>query len=155
MPQPPERRKQKSTRWSALGVERRCMNRALASTAPNQNRPKYVVDDLLHAPYDWAASSAPQFTQMGGWIMRSRITGATLTVAILFLTGACATSEDWKVWREHSTHFASGEHGFFSLRNNRDGSDPRVYRSDIEDARNQNWWGNYVINVSPNQILQN
>jgi len=92
---------------------------------------------------------------MGGWIMRSRITGATLTVAILFLTGACATSEDWKVWREHSTHFASGEHGFFSLRNNRDGSDPRVYRSDIEDARNQNWWGNYVINVSPNQILQN
>jgi len=87
--------------------------------------------------------------------MRSRIMGATVTVAVLFLTGACATSEDWKVWREHSTHFASGEHGFFSLRNNKDGSDPKVYRSDIEDARNQNWWGNYVINVSPNQILQN
>ena len=87
--------------------------------------------------------------------MRSRITMATLTVAILFLTGACATSEDWKVWREHNTHFASGEHGFFSLRNNKDGSDPRVYRSDIEDARNQNWWGLYAINVSPSQIFQN
>jgi hypothetical protein len=87
--------------------------------------------------------------------MRSRVTRAALTVSILFLAGACATSEDWKVWREHSTHFASGEHGFFSLRNNKDGSDPRVYRSDIDDARNQNWWGIYAINVSPSQILQN
>ena len=87
--------------------------------------------------------------------MRSRMTRAALTVAVLFLTGACATSEDWKVWREHNTHFASGEHGFFSLRNNKDGSDPKVYRSDIEDARAQNWWGLYAINVSPNQVIQN
>ena len=87
--------------------------------------------------------------------MRSRITRATLAVAVLFLTGACATSEDWKVWREHTTHFASGEHGFFSLRNNKDGSNPKVYRSDIEDARNQNWWGIYAITVSPTQIFQN
>ena len=89
--------------------------------------------------------------------MRSRLTRATVAtvaVAVLFLTGAC-TSEDLKVWREHSTHFASGEHGFFSLRNNKDGSDPRVYRSDIDDARNQNWWGIYTINVSPSQIIQN
>jgi hypothetical protein len=87
--------------------------------------------------------------------MRSRITGATLTVAVLLLTGACATSEDWKVWRDHTTHFASGEHGFFSMRNNKDGSNPKVYRSDIEEARNQNWWGIYAVTVSPNQIFQN
>jgi len=87
--------------------------------------------------------------------MRSRITGATLTVAVLLLTGACATSEDWKVWRDHTTHFASGEHGFFSMRNNKDGSNPKVYRSDIEEARNQNWWGIYAVTVSPTQIFQN
>ena len=87
--------------------------------------------------------------------MRSRITGATLTVAVLFLTGACATSEDWSMWRSHNTHFASGEHGFFSMRNNKDGSNPKVYRSDIEDARQQNWWGVYAVTVSPTQIFQN
>jgi hypothetical protein len=87
--------------------------------------------------------------------MRSGITRATLVVAVLVLTGACATSEDWQVWRDHNTHFASGEHGFFSVRNNKDGSNPKVYRSDIEDARNQNWWGIYAITVSPEQIFKN
>ncbi len=87
--------------------------------------------------------------------MRSRITGATLTVAVLLLTGACATSEDWKVWREHTTHWASGEHSFFSMRNNKDGSNPKVYRSDLDDAKQQNWWGIYAVTVSPNQIFQN
>ena len=86
--------------------------------------------------------------------MRSRVKWATLTGSIVLLTAAC-TAEDGKVWRDHSTHFASGEHAFFSLRNNKDGSDPKVYRSDIDDARNQNWWGIYTINVSPSQILQN
>jgi hypothetical protein len=87
--------------------------------------------------------------------MGSRIIRATLVVAVVFLAGACATSEDWQVWRSHTTHFASGEHGFFSLRNNKDGSNPKVYRSDIEDARTQNWWGLYAITVSPEQIFQN
>lgn len=87
--------------------------------------------------------------------MRSRIIRATLIVGVLFLTSACATSQDWREWRAHNTHFASGEHGFFSLRNNKDGSNPKVYRSDIEDARNQTWWGLYAIRVTPEQIFQN
>ena len=87
--------------------------------------------------------------------MRSRFMRATLVVAVTFLIGACATAEDWKVWLSHSSHFASGDHGLFSVRNNKDGSNPRVTRSDIEDARNQNWWGIYAVNVSPNQIFQN
>ena len=87
--------------------------------------------------------------------MCRRIIRATLVVAVLFLTGACATSEDWKVWLGHNTHFASGEHGLFSMRNNKDGSNPRVTRSDIEDARTQTWWGIYAITVSPSQIFQN
>ena len=36
---------------------------------------------------------------------------AALIAGILFLTGACASSDDWAMWRSHSTHFASGEHG--------------------------------------------
>lgn len=76
-------------------------------------------------------------------------------IVVLFLAGACATSADWAEWRSHSTHFASGEHGFFSLRNNKDGSNPYVTRLDIEQARQQVWWGLYAINVSPNQIFQN
>jgi hypothetical protein len=87
--------------------------------------------------------------------MRSRIMQATLIAGVLSLTGACATRDDWGMWLSHNTHFASGEHGFFSLRNNKDGSNPKVYRSDIEDSRQQNWWGLYAITVSPNQIFQN
>lgn len=87
--------------------------------------------------------------------MYPRLIRATLVVAVLFLTAACATSEDWNVWLSHNTHFASGEHGIFSLKNNKDGSNPRVTRRDIEDARNQNWWGIYAITVRPEQIFQN
>ena len=87
--------------------------------------------------------------------MLSRIIRATLVISVLCLTGACATSEDWKVWLSHTTHFASGDHGFFSMRNNKDGSNPSVARSDIEGARTQSWWGIYAITVSPSQIFQN
>lgn len=87
--------------------------------------------------------------------MRTMAGQTLLMLGVVLLTGACATSEDWKVWGDHTTHFASGDHGFFSMRNNKDGSNPRVYRSDIEDARNQSWWGIYAITVNPNQILTN
>ena len=86
--------------------------------------------------------------------MGSRITGATLAVAVLFLTWACS-SADRQVWLEHNTHFASGEHAGFSMVNNKDGSNPKVTRSDIDDARNQKWWGIYAITVDPKQIMQN
>ena len=79
---------------------------------------------------------------------------AALIACVLFLTGACASSADWTMWRSHSTHFASGEHGFFSMRNNKDGSNPKVYRSDIEDSRQQNWWGLYAITVSQSHFFQ-
>lgn len=83
-----------------------------------------------------------------------RITRAALIVGTMLLTGACATSEDWKVWLGHNTHFASGDHGMFSLKNNKDGSNPRVTRSDIDNARRENWWGIYAVSVSPSQIIQ-
>ncbi|HEY6009257.1 MAG TPA: hypothetical protein VIU40_13105 [Geobacteraceae bacterium] len=86
--------------------------------------------------------------------MRSPIARAALIVGVVLLTGACATSEEWSEWRKHTTHFASGDHAFFSLRNNKEGTNPKVYRTDIEAARTENWWGK-AITVSPEQIFQN
>jgi hypothetical protein len=86
--------------------------------------------------------------------MRAWLSLATLVGSIMMLTAACATSEEWAEWRSHTTHFASGTHGMFSLRNNRDGSNPRVTRTDVEAARQESWWGK-AITVSPEQIFQN
>ena len=87
--------------------------------------------------------------------MQTMLTRAVSMTALVFLMGACVSSNDWAMWRSHSTHFASGEHGFFSMRNNKDGSNPKVYRSDIEASRQESWWGLYAITVSPSQIFQN
>jgi hypothetical protein len=79
----------------------------------------------------------------------------TLIVGMVLLTSACASGEDWKMWRSHTTHFASGDHASFSMHNNKNGSNPRVSRSDINDSRQQDWWGLYAVNVTPDQIFQN
>ena len=86
--------------------------------------------------------------------MWDRTLCAAVVIGVTVLVSSCASRDDWTMWRSHSTHFASGEHGFFSMRNNKDGSNPKVYRSDIEDSRQQNWWGLYAITVSPSQIFQ-
>jgi hypothetical protein len=75
-----------------------------------------------------------------------------LGAAALLAVAGCATGEEWKTWREHPTHFASGEHLFFSTRNT-EGSSPRVTREDIALARDQGWWGK-PITVSQEQILE-
>ena len=87
--------------------------------------------------------------------MRARMIGAALVVGVASLSAGCASREDWNMWLSHSSHFASGDHASFSMKNNKDGSNPKVSRSDIEAARNQNWWGLYAVNVDPSQIFQN
>ncbi|HSB60512.1 MAG TPA: hypothetical protein VLI67_02255 [Vicinamibacteria bacterium] len=85
--------------------------------------------------------------------MRNDRVGRVLLVAAgLLLTAGCATSEEWTTWKEHSTHFASGEHLFFSTRN-REGAAPRVTRQDIALARTESWWGKPVT-VNQDQILE-
>jgi hypothetical protein len=86
--------------------------------------------------------------------MRAWLSLALFLGGVVMLTSACATSEEWSDWRGHNTHFASGTHGVFSLRNNRDGTNPRVSRTDVDAARQENWWGK-AITVSPEQIFQN
>ncbi len=79
-------------------------------------------------------------------------------VRILLIGGAmlatvgCASSDEWSTWKEHRTHFASGDHMFFSVRN-REGKSARVTRGDIAMARDEGWWGK-PITVSQEQILE-
>jgi hypothetical protein len=84
--------------------------------------------------------------------MRSRFL-IVLGLGLWVSAAGCATSEEWQDWRGHTTHFASGQHGIFSLRNNRDGSNPRVSRADIASAQTESWWGK-AITVTPEQIFE-
>jgi len=68
------------------------------------------------------------------------------------VVAGCATNEEWATWKQHPTHFASGDHGFFSIRN-RDETAKRVTRQDISLARNQGWWGR-PITVAQEQIRE-
>ena len=75
-----------------------------------------------------------------------------LVVGALLAASGCASSDEWQTWKEHPTHFASGDHLFFSTRN-AEGKAPRVTRQDIALARDQGWWGK-PITVSQEQILE-
>ncbi|HEY7038772.1 MAG TPA: hypothetical protein VID28_07980 [Methylomirabilota bacterium] len=86
--------------------------------------------------------------------MRTAASGSLMVFGVALLLGACASSEEWAEWRAHTTHFASGQHATFSLRNNNDGSNPRVSRADVDAARTETWWGK-AITVNPDQIFQN
>jgi hypothetical protein len=80
----------------------------------------------------------------------------TISIALLSLAGAVASagcaSQDWQEWKSHSTHFASGDHMAFSLKNQ--GKTPRVTSRDTREATAQSWWGSPVV-VRPDQIFQN
>ena len=84
--------------------------------------------------------------------MRSARLRLLLVGGALLAVAGCATSEEWATWKSHPTHFASGEHMFFSTRNS-EGSAPRVTRQDIALARDEGWWGK-PITVSQEQILE-
>jgi hypothetical protein len=84
--------------------------------------------------------------------MRTNRWKILLGFTALLAVGGCASGEEWTTWREHPTHFASGDHLFFSTRNT-EGSTPRVKREDIALARDQGWWGK-PITVSQEQILE-
>ena len=84
--------------------------------------------------------------------MRSSRWQFPLLCGVLMVVAGCATNEEWSTWKQHPTHFASGDHGFFSIRN-RDDSAKRVTRQDIALARDQGWWGR-PITVSQEQIQE-
>jgi len=83
--------------------------------------------------------------------MKVRLRPLLIGTAAL-LTTACATGEEMTTWKEHPTHFASGDHLMFSMKN-REASKPRVTRTDIAKARDEGWWGKPVT-VATDQILE-
>jgi hypothetical protein len=78
------------------------------------------------------------------------ISPAILMIGLATLAAGCASTDEWQDW---PMHFASGQHGSFSLQNNKDGSNPRVSRLDIEAAETEKWWGR-VITVKPEQLFE-
>src|SRR5205085_4237440 len=85
--------------------------------------------------------------------MRTILGRSVIIAALALASAACATSEEWADWKGHTSHFASGDHGFFSIRN-REGSATKVTRQDVGSARDQGWWGK-AITVSQSAILEN
>jgi len=73
-----------------------------------------------------------------------------LSIPLLFLVG-CATGEEWTTWKDHTSHFASGDHLRFSWRNATDKAN--VTRNDVAMARDQSWWGK-AITVDQQQIIE-
>lgn len=73
-----------------------------------------------------------------------------LVVASLAAAG-CATHAEWEAWRDHASHFASGDHLAFSLRN-RDVGSASVTSRDVREAKTEGWWGD-PVRADPSQIL--
>jgi hypothetical protein len=75
--------------------------------------------------------------------------GALSLLGLMLLTAVgCATPEQWRTWKDHGTHFASGDHLSFSVRH----PEGQVTRRDIALARDESWWGKPVV-VGQESIL--
>jgi hypothetical protein len=83
--------------------------------------------------------------------MRVRIPVFLLLGAAVAGSG-CATADQWAEWRQHSSHFASGQHLFFSLRHQGKDPTPRVRQQDVQKANAESWWGDPVV-VRPEQLF--
>jgi len=82
-----------------------------------------------------------------------RMNRTMLTLAgLLLLAAGCATHDEWTTWRQHPTHFASGDHLSFSVRHP-EGASATVTRKDVALARDQGWWGKPVT-VAQETILE-
>src|SRR4030095_11503538 len=64
--------------------------------------------------------------QHKGMAMRTLAGKGLMFLGVALLVGACGSSEQWAEWRAHTTHFASGQHATFSLRDNNDSYNTRV-----------------------------
>jgi hypothetical protein len=85
--------------------------------------------------------------------MRWYLERLVLLLSVVVGTAACASSTQWAEWRQHSAHFASGDHLVFSLRNERPSAPPRVSQRDLDEAQAQGWWGDPVV-VRPEMLSE-
>jgi hypothetical protein len=84
--------------------------------------------------------------------MTRKVSSVLFVFGVALLTGACASSQEWSEWYHHTSHFASGQHAFFSLRNG-DDSRARVTRADVDRSSSENWWGRQIA-VNADQIIE-
>lgn len=80
--------------------------------------------------------------------MPHKVRRAAALAALALGVSACASSKEWRTWSEHTTHFASGDHLGFSMRN-RDSREPRVAAQDTKAAADETWWGAFVPPAPP------
>ena len=73
-----------------------------------------------------------------------------LIAAVMFSMSGCASSQDWASWRQHPTHFASGDHAGFSMRHgNPHRADPEITDADVKIAGDEAWWGQLMPPAPP------
>jgi hypothetical protein len=94
----------------------------------------------------------PAVTLLEGTSMSNSRLFFGFALASALLLAGCASGEEWRTWKEHPTHFASGDHLAFSIRNT-DGREARVTRTQLVAAREEGWWGK-PITVNQEQILE-
>jgi hypothetical protein len=82
--------------------------------------------------------------------MRTKLLG-TITLLTTLTAAGCATSSEMAAWRGHDTHFASGAHALFSLRNDVS-AQPKVSRADLNRADAETWWDG-LVTVNQDQIV--
>src|SRR5262245_54298703 len=105
----------------------------------------------IGAVVKWFSSPDTGGTRTPQWRHLMRL-GVSIRLVLLAGLIAGCTAQDWREWRSHPSHFASGEHATFSLRNQ--GKTPKVSANDTRLAASQSWWGEPVV-VRPDQIFQN
>jgi hypothetical protein len=84
--------------------------------------------------------------------MSSRIPLLVLLLGTAAATAACASSDQWSEWRQHSSQFASGRHMVFSLRHQGANPRPHVTEGDVQKASLESWWGDPIV-VRPDQLF--
>jgi len=85
--------------------------------------------------------------------MRRATSVLPILVGVAILAVGCASQKQWSDWKLHSTHFASGDHMWFSLTHQTQKTPPSVARKDVDNARGQSWWGDQV-SVRQSQLSQ-
>src|SRR5258706_9515180 len=87
--------------------------------------------------FDWRASP-----------MRPRPFLTLILGSVILSTGSAAAHREWEVWRAHPTHYATGNHLSFSMKN-MVGAAPQVTPELMDQAKGEGWWGRNTPLVAP------
>ena len=80
--------------------------------------------------------------------MRHRTFLPLILGLVIVSTGCAATHREWEVWRAHPTHYATGNHLAFSMKN-MVGARPQVTTELMDQAKGEGWWGRNTPLVAP------